>query len=186
VEQNRLGELKVVDPELEVQLAQLQLNRTQTQLDRARDERAEYQLRAPTDGLVVRVQAQEGDLIGPTSPRPAVWLVPAGAWVVRAEVSQESAGRVCQGQAALVEDEASGRLLAKGRIADVSDWFLPRRQLSALPTSVNNGLALECVIDLTEGHGQLRLGQRVRVRVLADPAAGSSESSGKSAKSLPR
>ena len=72
-----------------------------------------------------------------------------------------------------VEDEASGTLLAKGTIAEVSDWFLPRRQVSALPTGINTGLTLECVIDLDEGHAHLRLGQRVRVRILADQAAGS-------------
>ena len=74
VEQNRLVELTAVDPELEVKLAQLQSNRSQAQLERARQEREEYLLRAPVSGLVLRVQAQEGDLIGPTSPgRPSGW-----------------------------------------------------------------------------------------------------------------
>ena len=182
VEQNRLAELAAVDPEREVTLAQLQLNLSQIRLEQARDERAEYRLLAPTDGRVARVQVQEGDLIGPTSPRPAVWLVPAGAWIVRAEVSQEFAGQVCQGQAVQVEDEASGRLLANGRIAEVSDWFLPRRQLSAQPTNINTGLTLECVIDLEEGSGDLRLGQRVRVRILADPVPGSSKTGGSEGK----
>jgi multidrug resistance efflux pump len=186
VEQNRLAELKAVDPEREVRLAQIQLNRSQAQLELARNDRAEYRLHAPTDALVARVETREGDLIGPTSPRPAVWLVPAGAWIVRAEVSQEFAGQVSEGQAAQVEDEASGRLLAQGRIAELSNWFLPRRQLGALPTSINTGLTLECVIDLDEGHGQLRLGQRVRVRILADHAAGSSKVGGKYVKALPR
>jgi multidrug resistance efflux pump len=174
VEQNRRIELEAVDPGLEVKLAQLQLNRSQAQLERARQEREEYLLRAPVNGLVLRVQAQEGDLVGPTSPRPAVWLAPAGACIVRAEVSQEFAGRVQEGLDVQVEDEASAGLLARGRIAEVSDWFLPRRQFSALPTSINTGLSLECVIDLQAGQAQLRLGQRVRVRILADQPAGSS------------
>jgi len=114
------------------------------------------------------VQAQEGDLVAPTSPRPAVWLAPAGVWIVRAEISQEFAGRVQAGLDVQVEDEASAGLLAKGRIADVSEWFLPRRQFSALPTSINTGLTLEFVVDLPDEHAQLRLGQRVRVRILAD------------------
>jgi multidrug resistance efflux pump len=184
VEQNRLAELKAVDPEREVRLAQIQLNRSQAQLELARNERAEYRLHAPTDGLVARVETREGDLVGPTSPRPSVWLVPAGAWIVRAEVSQEFAGSVCEGQAAQVEDEASGRLLAKGKIAELSDWFLPRRQLAAQPTSINTGLTLECVIDLEEEHDQLRLGQRVRVRILADRRVAGSQVNG-TGKTLP-
>lgn len=88
--------------------------------------------------------------MSPTSPRPAVWLEPASAWIVRAEVSQELAGRVQEGLAVQVEDEASAVLLARGQIAEVSSSFLPRRQFSALPTSINTGLVLECVIKLGE------------------------------------
>jgi multidrug resistance efflux pump len=172
VEQDRLAELKAVDPEREVRLARLQLDRSRAQLEQARDERAEYRLLAPADGLVVRVEAQDGELIGPTSSRPAGWLMPAGALIVRAEVSQEFAGRLREGLAALVEDEESGRLLAKGRVAQVSDWFLPRRQISLLPTNVNTGLTLECIIDVQEELSQLRFGQRTRVRILADQSPG--------------
>jgi multidrug resistance efflux pump len=175
-EQNKLAELRAVDPELEVKLAQLQRDRCQVQREQARQERAEYVLKAPADGMVLRVQAQEGDLVSPTSPKPAVWLAPQGAKVIRAEVSQEFAGRVHPGLAVRVEDEASASLLARGMIAEVSDWLLPRRQLSAQPTGINTGLTLECVIDLEEGHAPLRLGQRVRVRVLADQPAGPSSS----------
>ncbi|HTU23038.1 MAG TPA: HlyD family efflux transporter periplasmic adaptor subunit [Gemmataceae bacterium] len=173
VEQNRLIELKAVDPEIEVRLAQLQLNRSQTQLERARQERKEYLLQAPVSGLVLRVQAQEGDLVGPTSPRPAVWLAPLGAWIVRAEVSQEFAGQVGEGLAVQVADEASISSLGRGVITEVSQCFLPRRQLSTLPTGVNTGHTLECVINLEEGDSQLRLGQRVRVHILADQPVGS-------------
>jgi multidrug resistance efflux pump len=175
VEQNRLTELKAADPELAVELARLRLHRRQAQLEAARHEREQYLLRAPVDGLVLRVQAQEGDLVGPTSPRPAVWIVPAGAWVVRAEVPQEFAGSAEVGLDVEVEDEARACLLARGRIGEVSDWFLPRRQLSALPTGINTGLTLECVIDLQEGHAAVRLGQRVRVRILRDQPAESSK-----------
>lgn len=168
VEQNRLVELAAVDPELEVRLAQLELNRTKAQRERARQEREQYLLQAPVAGLVLRLQAQEGDLVGPTSSRPAIWLAPSGPWIVRAEVVQEFAADVRKGQTVQVEDEASARLLAKGVVAEVSDWFLPRRQLNALPTSINTGLTLECVIELEEPHGQLRFGQRVRVRMHSD------------------
>ncbi len=125
-------------------------------------------LKAPVAGTILRVGAQEGDLVSPTSPRPAVWLAPTGAWIVRSEVAQEFAGRVREGLAVQVEDEASAAVLARGTIAEVADCFLPRRQLSADPTGINTGLVLECVIALEPGHTQLQLGQRVRVRILAD------------------
>jgi multidrug resistance efflux pump len=166
VEQNKIVELKAVDPTLDVKLARLQLEQSQAQWERARQDREEYLLRAPANGVILRLQAQVGDLVGPTSPRPAVWLSPEGAFIVRAEVAQEFAGRVHEGLTVQVEDEASAELLAKGTIAEVSDWFLPRRQLSPQPTAINTGLTLECVIELRERFAQLRLGQRVRVRIL--------------------
>jgi multidrug resistance efflux pump len=172
LQQHRLTEIRAVDPALEVKLARSELERGQAGLQRARREREEHLLRAPVEGVVLRVQAQEGDLLGPSSPRPAVWLAPAGAWVIRAEVSQEFADRVQAGLGVQVEDEDSGSDLARGRIAEVSDWFLPRRQFDARPTSINTGLTLECVIELQERHAPLRLGQRVRVRVFAAQPAG--------------
>jgi HlyD family secretion protein len=181
VEQNRLVELEAVDPELEVRLARVQSEHSRAQRDRAREEREQYLLRAPSNGTVLRVQAQDGDLVGPTSPRPALWLAPAGGWIVRAEVSQEFAGRVRPGLSVRVEDEAGGAQLGEGKIAEVSDWFLPRRQISAQPTGVNTGLSLDCVIDLRDGHAPLRLGERVRVRILADQPAGSSGKPGAAA-----
>jgi multidrug resistance efflux pump len=172
VEQNRIAELQAMNPELEVKLADLHLKQSQAQLEQARTERQEYRLQAPVHGKVLRVCAHEGDLVGPTSPRPAVWLAPSAAWIVRTEVAQEFAGRVREGLAVQVEDEASGAMLATGRIDEIADCFLPRRQLSAEPTANNVGLALECVIALQEGHAPLRLGQRVRVRILENEAAG--------------
>ena len=171
-EQNKLTELRALDPELEVRLAQVQRERAQAQLRHVRQEHEEYVLKAPVDGTILRVYSQEGDLVSPNSPRPAIWLSPGGPWIVRAEVSQEFAGRVQQGLRVQVEDEANARLLARGWVGEVSDWFLPRRQFSPQPTSINTGATMECIINLDEDHSPLRLGQRVRVRVLADQPAG--------------
>jgi multidrug resistance efflux pump len=172
-EQNRLWELDAVNPETEVRLAQVQLDRSHAEIERPTEERRQYQLRSPVDGVVLRMDAQEGDLLAPTSPRAALWLAPKGERIVRAEVPQEFAAQVRAGLPAQVEDEASGTLLARGNIRTVSDWILPRRQFGASPTSVNTGQTLECVISLQDQHGRLRLGQRVRVRVLAESPADS-------------
>lgn len=167
VEENKIAELKAVDPNLEVKLAQLELDRAQIQLQQAHRDREEYTMKAPVAGTILRLSAQEGDLLSPTSPRPAIWLAPKDGLIVRAEVSQEFAERVVEGLKVRVEDEASGRLLAAGTVGETSEWFLPRRQFSASPTSINTGLTLDCVVHLESGDTHLRIGQRVRVRVLA-------------------
>jgi hypothetical protein len=99
-------------------------------------------------------------------------LAPKGPWIVRAEVSQEFASLVEQGAVAEVEDESSLDVLAKGIVSETSGVFLPRRQLSDLPNAVITGVSMECVIELQKGHQPLRVGQRVRVRILDDPPAG--------------
>lgn len=168
VEENKIAELKAIDPNLDVKLAQLELDRGQVQLQQARQDREEYTIKAPVEGTILRLSAQEGDLVSPTSPRPAIWLAPKDGLIVRAEVSQEFADRAVAGLKVRVEDEANGSLVAEGTIGEVSDWFLPRRQFSASPTSINTGLTLDCVVNLESRHPHLRIGQRVRVRVLAD------------------
>ncbi|HZZ77300.1 MAG TPA: HlyD family efflux transporter periplasmic adaptor subunit [Gemmataceae bacterium] len=167
IEESKIVELKAVDPNLEVKLAQLERDRAQIQLQQARRDREEYTMKAPVAGTILRMCAQEGDMLSPASPRPAIWLAPKDDLIVRAEVSQEFAERVVTGLKVRVEDEASGSLLAAGAVGEVSDWFLPRRQFSMSPTSINTGLTLDCVIDLETGLSHLRIGQRVRVRVLA-------------------
>lgn len=168
VEQNKLAELNAVDPKLDLKLAQLQVERSEAQLRRAGEEREELLLKAPAAATILRLAVQEGDLVGPTAPRPALLLAPVGEWVVRGEVSQEFADRVRAGLPVQVEDEGSSALLATGQVAEVADSFLPRRQMSAEATAINTGLVLECVITLAQGHAPLRFGQRVRVRFLAE------------------
>jgi len=164
-ERSRQTELRAVDPNMDVKLAQVQVQRSQLLLKQAQQNLDEYLLKAPVAAMVLRVQVQEGDLVSPTSGKPALVLVPQGSLIVRAEVSQEFADRVQSGQTVQVEDEPSGRLLGQGHMTDASDWFLPRRQLSPEPTGINTGLTMECIIVLDEGHAPLRFGQRVRVRV---------------------
>jgi multidrug resistance efflux pump len=171
-EQSRLAELGALNPETEVKLARLEQSRSRTQLEESQQDRREYLLRAPVEGQVLRMQVEQGDLIGPTSPRPAVLLAPKGPWIVRAEVSQEFASLVEEGAVAEVEDEAALGVLAKGTVSETSDVFLPRRQLSDLPNAVITGVAMECVIELQGEHKPLRVGQRVRVRIFDKPHAG--------------
>lgn len=167
VERHKQAELQAVNPDLEVRLAQCQLDRSLLLQKRARLDLEEYELKAPQAGRVLRVQVQEGDLVSPTSGKPALLLVSTGSLIVRAELSQEFAQRMRPGLPVQVEEDPIGKVLGKGSIATVSDWFLPRRQFIPEPTGINTGLSLECTVALDEGHDPLRLGQRVRVRVFA-------------------
>lgn len=180
VEKQKMVELKAVDPQLEVDLAQVQLDRSRQTAEQAKLDLDEHVLRAPLDAEVLRVMAQKGDLQSPQAGRPAFLLVPQGPFIVRAEVSQEFAPRIRPEVPVVVEDEASVKPLAKGTIREVGEAFLPRRLMGLEPNRINTGLVLEIIVDLNPGETEkdaprLRIGQRVRVRVLPPKSKATTE-----------
>jgi multidrug resistance efflux pump len=125
---------------------------------------------APADGRIVRSFVSEGSQFGPTSQQPAFWFVKEGPRIVRAEVTQEFAGRIIQGQAAEIEDESDATQKWTGRVTKVVDQFLPKRHASGSGLDlfpVNNDPVLECLVSIDAGSGSAppRFGQRVRVTI---------------------
>ncbi len=128
-------------------------------------------VKAPGDGTVLRVLVLPGDVLGPQSRRPAVLFCPAGERIVRAEVEQEFASRVAEGQAAVIQDDARKGRVRHGKVRHVSDWFTRRRSVIQEPTQFNDVRTLECIISLAPKQPPLRIGQRLGVRI-GGPATG--------------
>lgn len=123
---------------------------------------------APDAGTVLRLQVSVGSIVGPGSPVAPVVFAPAGPLVVRAEVDQESLGRVRVGMAATVQDEnrPDGPAL-KGRVKALSRYVAQKRTFVLEPGEVNDVRTVECVIELdSPGAEELWIGQRMRVRIL--------------------
>lgn len=123
---------------------------------------------APETGTVLRLQVSVGSIVGPGSPVAPVVFAPAGPLVVRAEVDQESLGRVRVGMAATVQDEnrPDGPAL-KGRVKALSRYVAQKRAFVLEPGEVNDVRTVECVIELdSPGAEELWIGQRMRVRIL--------------------
>ena len=80
-----------------------------------------------------------------------VVFAPAGPLVVRAEVDQESLGRVRVGMAATVQDEnrPDGPAL-KGRVMALSRYVAQKRAFVLEPGEVNDVRTVECVIECQE------------------------------------
>jgi multidrug resistance efflux pump len=137
---------------------------------KAQAERALAQVSCTTkaDGWIVRSFVSEGSSFGPMSREPAFWFVKKGPPLVRAEVTQEFASRISQGQAAVIEDEADASQQWTGRVSKVGDRFLPKRHangngLDIFP--VNSDPVLECLVSIDAGSGKAapKFGQKVRV-----------------------
>ena len=162
--------MKDLAPTYAVSLAQQGVKRAQNlkaQAERARDQVA---CTAKEDGRIIRTFVSEGSIFGLNTREPAFWFVKTGPLLVRAEVTQEFAGRVSEGLTATIEDETDDKQQWKGRITKVGDQFLQKRHTSGSAVDifpVNDERVLECLvsIDLEPGQTGPRFGQKVRIKI---------------------
>jgi multidrug resistance efflux pump len=126
--------------------------------------------KAPADGTVLRLDVRQGDLLGAQPKSPPLIFCPAGPRIVRAEVEQEWADRVQEGQIASIEDDTGNGSGPKwtGKVTRVGDWMAHRRSILPDPSQFHDIRTLECVIALDPNQPPLRIGQRVRV-ALSNP-----------------
>ena len=107
-----------------------------------------------------------GEILGPNPTRPAVEFLPKGALIVRAEVLQEWAHRVKEGQEVDITDDTYQGPTYKGKVYQLSPWFTQKRNLIIEPFTYNDVRFLECLVHVTSDSEQpLRVGQRVRVKI---------------------
>lgn len=124
---------------------------------------------AKVDGTIEQVTIGEGATLGISTLKPALWLIPAGPRIVRAEIEADFAHRVSSkliGKVVTIYDNTDPRLTYKGEVLRISDTYLLKR-------SSNEGFlgsdtrVLEAAIKVTIAapgdKPPLRVGQRVRV-----------------------
>jgi multidrug efflux pump subunit AcrA (membrane-fusion protein) len=126
----------------------------------------ECRLSAPSDGMVLRVLAGVGEVVGDAaSPRPLVEFAPDEPRIIRAQIGQEFASRLAEGKAALVRDDTQTPEVWSGTVTHVADWYAPRRPMPEEPELLSDVRTVECLIRLHTKAPPLRLGQRVRVAI---------------------
>jgi multidrug resistance efflux pump len=168
VETERLADLELSDPSLPVSRAEALVDARKAQLKQAEHALRQCVLRAPERGTVLRVLVRPGEVLTEVSIQPAFWFCPARPRIIRAEVSQEKAGRVAPGQFVQIEDDGDPSLHWRGKVQRVSDWCTRRRPIFQEPMDVQDVLSVECIIE-PEGAPHLRIGQKVRVTIAAGP-----------------
>jgi multidrug resistance efflux pump len=164
-EEKKLAELQLVDPRLDVRAAEAEVKRLRVLLREAEQGLAECAVTAPQAGTVMRVLVRPGAVLDGLQRQPAVLFAPDEPRIVRAEVDQEFAARVTVGKSVRILDDSNVQDLGRGRVTQLSDWFLRRRMILLEPTRFNDARTLECLVTLDAGHAPLRLGQRVQVRI---------------------
>jgi multidrug resistance efflux pump len=163
VEAQRLAELEAQDVRGDIDRAESELRAAEARRDQAKLALEESRLKAPRDGTVLRVLVGPGDVLGDRPGEAAVLFAAEGPQVIRATVEQEFAGRVKEGDVALVRDDADPSGTWRGRVGRVAGWYSQRRTILHDPSQLSDVRTLECLIILEAGPPRLRLGQDVRV-----------------------
>jgi HlyD family secretion protein len=145
------GELNVAQAEWRV--AQAALEKTQ--------------IRAPSDGVVLRVDAKNGELAIPAAGPPIMSMGDVSALRVRAEVNEQDLGRIRVGQAVLVRAGAFHGREFDGRVASIARVVGPSRINSGDPRKFSDVDVLEVLVDLPNP-GPLVVGEQVDVYFKSD------------------
>jgi HlyD family secretion protein len=145
------GELNVAQAEWRV--AQAALEKTQ--------------IRAPSDGVVLRVDAKNGELAVPAAGPAIMSIGDVSALRVRAEVNEQDLGRIRVGQAVLVRAGAFHGREFDGRVASIARVVGPSRINSGDPRKFSDVDVLEVLVDLPNP-GPLVVGEQVDVYFKSD------------------
>lgn len=167
-----LDVLKAAPVDLLAKEADAAVSQAKAEVDKAKAALKLCTVKSHVPGIVERVAVSPGDVMGIGSRATAVWFVPSGPRIVRAEVEPEFAYRVTMDADATkkrevtVYDFSDSKRTYKGVLTRVGTSFLPKR-------SGTDGLlggdsrVLECNIEVADwapkGGPPLRVGQKVRV-----------------------
>ncbi|QEG26886.1 Multidrug export protein EmrA [Gemmata obscuriglobus] len=166
-----LARLEAADPQVQVREAQAAVEQARAELAKAQAAVEMCVVRARTAGTVEQVSISAGATLGISTRTPALWLIPAGPRVVRAEVEAEFAHRVgpgLTGKPVTVMDHSDAKLTYTGTVRHIGSTFLLKRA-SAENFLGSDTRVIEAVIDIADpapaGKPPLRVGQRVRVNM---------------------
>lgn len=127
-------------------------------------------LRAPIDGVVLRVQAEPGEMVGPDDGRDLFTLVNRSSTRVRASVEELDAMRVAVGQNAVVVADGLPDRKFKGIVQSCSPFVAPKVQRHLKPGEMVDVRVREVLLELADG-GELLIGLPVEVFIEPGPGA---------------
>ncbi|QDU63170.1 putative efflux pump membrane fusion protein [Planctomycetes bacterium Pan216] len=184
-EELKLKQLRLLNPEDKVSLAEAALSAADANVTLAQVNLDNQTLTAPEDGAILRVQVSVGQILGKNQTQPNIWFCPDGKRIVRVQVNQEFANRVHTGMKAEVFDDDNRNASWTGTLTRVSDWIGPKRTILPDLFQTDDARTLECIVTLDDNQPEVRIGMKMRVELWtpdAETLAGSSPRGGTSTK----
>jgi multidrug resistance efflux pump len=142
----------------------------EAQLKLAEAELSKTRMVAPTDGTILRVYAEPGEVAGPATEQPVLLMADLSRLRVRAFVEELDATRVRPGQSAVITaDGLPGREFV-GKVSQVAPRMGRRAPQTDDPGEYKDLYFLEVLVDPDDAH-ELPLNLRVQARIKVDPEA---------------
>ena len=126
-------------------------------------ELAKYEVRSPINGIVLRKEVSEGELVSVFYPKPLFMLSEIGKYRVRAEVDEHDIAKIKLGQSAVIVVNALGQKQLPGHVAKIAVVMGRRKILTSDPADKSDRDVMEIIVDLDEKPENLPIGLRVSV-----------------------
>ncbi len=153
----------------ELDLRQAEVGTLEAQFRAAEFERDVRTVRSPGEGTIVRRLVRPGDGLSTLNVTALFWFAPDIPRIVRAEIDEQVAGLVRDGQPVSIALEISqDRVAARGRVLRLGRAYGPRRATTYEPRERADIRVLEAIIAFDGQPPAVPLGQRVIVRFLAE------------------
>jgi multidrug resistance efflux pump len=166
---SQVKQLEATDPALAVQAAKEEKATAEAALTDAKKARADCTVTAPVPGVVLQIQAAQGQVWNGMQQVPAIWFRPDKPWIVRCEVEQRYVYRVKEGMACDVFDDRVDKPTWKGKVQSCGRWIRAPRQKPE-PMAFRDVRVMECIVVLDKPEPEPMNGQRVRVVFHGQPA----------------
>jgi HlyD family secretion protein len=135
--------------------ARAELSLAEAALERTR-------VRAPSDGIVLHLNARVGETAAPSAEQPLVSIGDLTALRVRAEVEERDVAKLRAGQSVVVRSDSHPGRDFEGKIAALAQALGPSKLVQRGPRRPNDVDVLEVLVDLA-GNPPLLPGMRVDV-----------------------
>jgi multidrug resistance efflux pump len=146
----------------EVRSASARVAAAQAQLDLAQIGLAKTELRAPSQGCVLDVNIEEGELTGPDAVEPLVILSDTSVVRVRAFVEELDAPRMAIGMPASITADGIPNKTFTGRVVSISPCMVPKTVDAGRSNELYDTKVREVLLELDDAN-QLIIGLRVDV-----------------------
>ena len=160
----RNEELVNAEPQLEeTARADADLNAASERIKLAEEKLAKCLVRAPIDGVILRILLRKGESFALVSPRPLLSMADISGRRVRAEVDERDVDKVRIGTPLVVHSEAYAGRRFPGTVTHVASVMGRKSVLTGDPVDKSDRDILEVTAELEPGANALPIGLRVTV-----------------------